>query len=622
MKAIWIACALALLTALAFASQSTSSNYSLENSTLGSDTNGQTASSTSYSLNNAVVGEPAVGSATSSSYGGDFGFLSNNPRTCAQLGGNVCDSNASCSGSWLDASDSMRCCSIACTSAPSTPTTTPSGGGGSGTVYRPPAKKGLGEKCEVDANCSSNICANGYCGECRSSETCAGTQYCSAFGLCLDVQSGVCGIAQNHVWDSFECCSNAYCSEGQYCNISSHSCADTPYPRLFVELSPKQPLEGKPFEVRVSRGAGQIVSDIQIQIDNSPFEPAPNGVKTFSLEAGAHVVRAKKEGFTGDAFEFKVLKELQVVVPESASPGELVAVTILDSKGMPVSGAEILLVLPDGTTRTIKTNAQGVAFVQSELVGLLKMTVSSSGFAATEKDLNVQSSQGPGLEWVIALLLLLLVALIAWSTFSRKKAPVQKVYEEDAIERAVKEATLIVERERKEIALEEKEKLLAERESRELEREREEEGREKMEEGREKRELEREKELEARAQKAEEIEEKLEEEQKRIEHEEKLLEEEHEMLKEMLDEQQKKKLESQYSSEPLLLPQPPAQAPSEPVKAEEPLKEEPPKEEPPKTEPPKEEPPKAVEKPAVEEKSKEAEKKPAPKEEDNKDEQS
>lgn len=40
-------------------------------------------------------------------------------ETCAELNGYICNDSQDCNGSWLDASDTFRCCSCECTINPS-----------------------------------------------------------------------------------------------------------------------------------------------------------------------------------------------------------------------------------------------------------------------------------------------------------------------------------------------------------------------------------------------------------------------------------------------------------------------------------------------------------------------
>jgi hypothetical protein len=47
----------------------------------------------------------------------DWDDCQNTPKTCSELNGNICTSSQSCSGEWLPASDTERCCSLTCTSS-------------------------------------------------------------------------------------------------------------------------------------------------------------------------------------------------------------------------------------------------------------------------------------------------------------------------------------------------------------------------------------------------------------------------------------------------------------------------------------------------------------------------
>ena len=44
-------------------------------------------------------------------------------KTCEELGGYICEEGVTCSGEWLDASDTFRCCSCDCSMSQDEPLT-------------------------------------------------------------------------------------------------------------------------------------------------------------------------------------------------------------------------------------------------------------------------------------------------------------------------------------------------------------------------------------------------------------------------------------------------------------------------------------------------------------------
>lgn len=365
---------------------SSSSNYDLNQFVIASDGN---SSSTNYVLSNSVAGETAVGSASSASYSLESGFFGvtgkpplvlppptgSNPA-CSEVGF-YCSSVQSCPGTWVSASDSSFCCNVPCTSGGT-------GGGGGGSI----ATKELGQFCTTDSQCKSNLCINASCSECTLDLDCAGTEYCSEEGLCLGVQEGQCGEISNHKFLEYECCSNSSCSEKEFCNSSTNSCEETLLPKIFIQLVPKQPVSEKVFQVRVLRGSGAIVENVDIFIDGKKYN-SPKGTLEFTLGRGKYLFEASKEGFASDSLLVEVKDSLNILAPGFVSPGQLVPVQVLDPLGNPVAGAEILVILPDGNTKTIKTNENGIAYVEANIAGLLKIEASSSGYLTAETELRV-----------------------------------------------------------------------------------------------------------------------------------------------------------------------------------------------------------------------------------------
>jgi len=80
-------------------------------------------------------------------------------------------------------------------------------------------------ECCTDTDCGGNYaCEEHECvfkPECESDAQCGATEYCSE-GACIPVETGECGVVENHAWYDYECCENDDCTSGLLC--FEHEC--------------------------------------------------------------------------------------------------------------------------------------------------------------------------------------------------------------------------------------------------------------------------------------------------------------------------------------------------------------------------------------------------------------
>lgn len=372
----------------------------------------------------AVVAIPEVGFDLNSSdlnafgSGTIIGQNASSDRYDANIGFNrVADDNepiigetspADTNDSTSDGSSSGNSGSIS-TSNSSNPTTSGISGGRS-------FLRNAGELCSTATQCLSNQCENSRCSECSQSSECSNDSTCNS-GVCVKVTTGTCGEVANHEWVSYECCSNVDCSGRLVCNTSSHRCESSNQPRLEIVLDPPEPLAGSPVTIRVTSG-GLPVENVVIFI-NDEEQFSKNGTVTITLSTRdtEYDLSAVKEGFVSDRLRFNPFGVLSIELSTTnPSAGERVTIQVKDEDEKPASEVELLIVLADGSTQVLKTNAEGIAYLESNTNGKITVNAKKNGFAQAYVLLEVGHDQNNTFLLVIGFFAIAIIigGIIVW----------------------------------------------------------------------------------------------------------------------------------------------------------------------------------------------------------------
>ena len=281
-----------------------------------------------------------------------------------------------------------------------------------------PKTKGLGASCSADSECTSGKCISGICGECLTNTDCAETHQCLS-GLCRLV-IGDCGYVEQHDWIEWGCCGNFDCGVGEFCDLSVHVCEEGVVPKLVVRVEPVEAIEGQEFVVFVLDGVGNVVSGALIVVGGKQSLSDAGGIAGFVLPLGVYDLVASKQGFVSDARQLEVKRELVLQVVNSVESGGLVEIKAVDSDGVPVGGVEFTVVLPSGEMQVMKTNENGVAYLQSFMPGEVRVLALAIGFASTEASVSIVEQPNP-LFVALPAILILAVLLVAWFAFGKSK---------------------------------------------------------------------------------------------------------------------------------------------------------------------------------------------------------
>ncbi|MFH1751512.1 MAG: Ig-like domain-containing protein [archaeon] len=291
----------------------------------------------------------------------------------------------------------------------------PGGGssGGGGGIKQPDRECSNNNDCAKGAYCNANKCV-----ECLTNNECTSAEYCTN-NYCADVK-GVCGIAVNHKWLEFECCSNVDCGPGNVCNSSTHNCQairTMSGKRLEIHLNPEQPIAGNNLMITITDAKGKIITDAELTLDNKQVRLSPDGSYEFYPQNKLYVLRAAKNGFEADYLEFTALLNVKLTVSNTnPAKGDLIEISLTDLDGLPLGDIELLIVFPDGTSQIIKTNAQGIALMQALEPGTFSIQVAKTGYVTANQAINVQDIGGQfnlsGNEGIIAVSVIIIIVIV------------------------------------------------------------------------------------------------------------------------------------------------------------------------------------------------------------------
>lgn len=244
---------------------------------------------------------------------------------------------------------------------------------GSGFRYR-----GLGESCSTATDCASQQCNLNRCSECSTNNDCSNQEYCSE-GICRAVIGG-CGIILNHAFIPYACCSNSDCSTNQICNNTTHSCIDSNRPTLTIVVDSNEVIRNETITLRIIPSDGNN-SDISLFV-NDQENSIQSGLFTFIPTDSNYDLLAVKNGYVSDRLILLVKEKLILnVSTQNPTQGDLVQVTVAGKNNEPLSNVEILITLPDGTSRVLKTNQEGVAYLIANQEGPITVEAIKEGYS-------------------------------------------------------------------------------------------------------------------------------------------------------------------------------------------------------------------------------------------------
>jgi len=286
-----------------------------------------------------------------------------------------------------------------------------------------PTPKGPGQACSTDSECQNNRCIGGKCAECLTDNECLETQQCRE-NICLEIK-GNCGYPKNHVWVKWNCCQNNDCGQGEYCETSLHTCIQEQKPILEITTTPKEPTEGQKITIEITDRQGNQVPEATVQVNEKTMQTDTQGRLQTTLPADRYTITATKEGYRQDGKVLEVKKQMLLQTVEEAQVGELIEVKTTDKEKQSVPNAEITIILENGQTEKMKTNQQGIAYIESRKTGLINITAFAPGYTQAQAKINITQ---PEQNWATVITAVVAIAAIAgiW-LIARKTNLVQKL---------------------------------------------------------------------------------------------------------------------------------------------------------------------------------------------------
>jgi len=289
-----------------------------------------------------------------------------------------------------------------------------SGGGSGGEGASTPAEKlGLGAFCNIDSVCESGDCINHFCGDCYDTNDCEQDEQCTN-NVCSQI-AGACGHAIGHEWFEYECCRNEDCEGGRVCT-ENHKCEITDESILYVKFDPEKPVEGEQFKIFIYQTGNILVENVKVLIDDRNYT-AINGTLSKVLDGGLHRIDVNKQNYKSDSFWFRVYKKAQLIVKaEAPEVGDFIPIVLRDDGGNPLKEVEVLVILPDGSERVMKTNKEGIVYIQSQVAGKIEVNLPKyTGYLPISHEINIleTGSLGGGLsEFLVPAIVLFSVLLL------------------------------------------------------------------------------------------------------------------------------------------------------------------------------------------------------------------